>query len=228
MACSTACQGDLSTQCGTQSTNCQTDGSWLSNPSGACTVKPTWVYYNSTSDYSSGTLTNTATLGNFCGDMQFYGFVTPSIAITISANGIQKPHYQVRIYVGIIAVDFDCKWGKGTCGTTQNYWNPMTYFSLTFSDPLGTQTVNPTYYRALSNNRNCSLCGDPKFGEYWTRISQLYTAYNDSSALSWTIACNETNSSAAWGIREFIILYNACNYACFSCYGPSSSQCYTC
>lgn len=145
VACSTSCQGDLSTQCGTASTNCQTDGAWINSPSGTCAVKPTWVLFNSTSDYNSGTLTNTATLGGSCGDMQFYGYFTPLDSVTISANGILKPHYQVRIYVGIIAVDFDCKWGKGACGTTQNYWNGKTaYFAMDFSDPQGTETVNPT------------------------------------------------------------------------------------
>jgi hypothetical protein len=122
------------------------------------------VYYNSTSDYNSGTLINTATLGDSCNDMRFYGYMTPSTPIKINANGIQKPHYRVRIYVGIIAVDFDCKWGKGACGTTQNYWDSKAaYFEMTFNDPLGTETVNPTYYRALTNNRE-HLCGAERFG----------------------------------------------------------------
>lgn len=46
--------------------------------------------------------------------------------------------------------------------------------------------------------------------------------------MSWTISCNETNTTNKWGVREFVILYRACNIACFTCYGPSASQCYTC
>lgn len=163
--CGTSCQGNLNTQCGTGLTNCQTDGAW-SNIGNTCVPKSNWVYFNSTSDYMSGTLTNSATTSESCGNMNFYGLFTPSptisptTSITISANGILRPHYQVRIYVGIIAVDVDC---RNSCGNDKWYWNGWTaYFLMQFTDPLNTETINPTVYKARTNTREY-LCYEGKF-----------------------------------------------------------------
>jgi hypothetical protein len=96
--------------------------------------------------------------------MTFYGFVYPATQITVTSAGITVPFYQMRIYVGIIAIDVDC-WG---CGGSQPLWttsnsNPSS-FLVTFSDPQGTETVatNPLVYRVKSATRN-QLCYQNKY-----------------------------------------------------------------
>jgi hypothetical protein len=148
--------------------------------------------------------------------MSFFGFVDRSTSIIVSSSGVTKPHYQIKIYVGIIALDLDC-WKSCGSGGLKSYWNTNTdtsFFSMDFNDPLITEAAtNPIVSKAKTSNRD-NFCYDTKYREYWTRVSRLYSAYNDSSALTWTFTCNVTNTTALWGIREFVLLIKACNYAC--------------
>lgn len=210
VVCGTNCAGELNNQCGT---SCQTDGAWSSsNPT--CVPRPTWVYYDSTSDYQSGTLTVTgATLSGTCSNMNFFGFVTPSTTISVSSTGITRAYYQMRIYVGIIAIDVACQ----GCGGSQPLWQSSSYFFVNFNDPQMTETpaTNPLSYKVMSNNRQ-AYCNINKYNEYWTRVSKLYNTYNTTNTtLTWDISVNETtNTSALWGIKEFVILIRTCHFAC--------------
>ncbi len=54
-------------------------------------------------------------------------------------------------------------------------------------------------------------------------------AYNTTATpLTWTIYNDETNTSALWALKEFVVVYRGCHSACTSCYGPAATQCWTC
>ena len=193
--CGTSCSGELNTQCGQ---SCQSDGAW-SSTNGSCITRPTWVYFNSTPDYNSGNLSINVGTTSTCNSVNYYGFVNTLTSITVSSNPILKPHYMMKMYVGIIALDVDCGngWSSSGCGggscPTNSYWNTNTaFFSILFDDQMATETpaTNPFSYKVTSGTRNraCYAC---RYRDYYTRASRLYVQHNSSSVgLQWTISTN--------------------------------------
>jgi hypothetical protein len=189
--CGTSCSGNLNTQCGT---SCQSDGAW-SLVNGACVPRPTWVYFDSTPDYNSGTLSISTATTSTCSSVNYYGFVDSQTSIVVSSPGITIPHYMMKIYVGIIALDVDCRsggggggisCGGGGCPNPSNYWNTgSSRFNITFDDLQGTETpaTNPFSYRVRSNTRTRTDCGACRFREYYTRAARQYSTHNSTVSL---------------------------------------------
>ncbi len=200
-----------------------------------------WKLFDSTPDYG-GTLTVTgasATTAS-CGTMKYYGYVNPSTTISVSTPGISVPYFAMKAYVGIIAIDVNC-WGGGgngngggTCGSGPNpLIQTSTYFTITFNNPEGATITNPISTNPISatSNTKADYCGSVNnFREYYFRYAQSYPVYSiQNQTLQWDIFCTETsNTSALWGIREFLIIIQSCNVACLTCYGPAATQCTSC
>lgn len=114
--CGTRCTSNLNTGCGS---SCQSDGAWVASGTTCIPRSSTgWKLFDSTPDLG-GTLTvaGASASQTACSDMSYYGYVNPSVKISVSTPGITTPYFAMRIYVGIIAIDVNCYSGVGNCGS---------------------------------------------------------------------------------------------------------------
>jgi hypothetical protein len=146
-----------------------------------------------------------------------YRTVDSSTTITITHSGVMIPFFQMIAYVGIISMD--------ASGWKSSYWTSTTIYTLDFTD--GAISVpNTMKLSSKSSNKNYCFAG---VSEYWNRMSATYTYNTTATPLTWTLSNdNSPNTSALWGIKEFILITRRCNVICETCFGTATTQCWTC
>lgn len=222
MVCSTSCDGDTKDKCNKK---CQTN--WVvSGDTCIPNANLNWQIFQQTSDLGGDLAVTGATAGSTCGSMTYFGWVTPSATITVTSNPITVGYFQMYIYAAIISLDVKC-WGSD--GGCTNYWQSSTLINTQFSDPAVTDLANP-FTTAISNPpaQSSNKCFNDKFSERYNRIQKLYTYNTTGTAMTWSFSNNEPNTTAKWGLREFIIIIRTCNVYCLTCYGAANTACYTC
>jgi len=220
MCKSSGCNGILSTNC---NNNCQAN--WIvSGSTCAPSAALSWYLEDTSPDLAGGGLTisnppaGPSTL--ICGSFNMYGTVDSTTTITIDySGGVINPFFQMIAYVGIISMDASGGgWGN-------SYWGSSTQYFLNFTD--GTVSLsNSIKLSSKTNNNNYCFSGR---NENWNRLTATYTYNTTGTPLNWILYNNnQPNTSALWGMKEFILITRRCNTICTACYGTSTTQCYAC
>jgi hypothetical protein len=198
---------------------------WTTAAPSTCTPNPALNYYLglTSPDITGGTLTvSPSTQSSTCTPYTLYGWLTTGTLTVSSTTGITQGFFQMIVYFGLFTVDSQ---SGGGC-----YWNSQTAFFLQANDgsgALNTLTSYPLFGSTRSASTALSGCYSGR-NDHWNKISQSYAYSTSNQPLTFGIYYNETNASNLWGIKEFIIIYKGCNWACTACYGPSSTQCSAC
>ena len=213
------CTGNEANKC---NGNCMNN--WIVN---ATTCEPNNgndYYQLDTSSDLGGSLvvnstTNISTTSTFCSPFDLYGPFVPADTVTITSNiGIIVAYYTFTLYFGFLTVD-------SSGSFFSSYWDSNTKFTLTFSNSTGLVQTDSYDLKGSTRVEYQNFCFRSSRSEYWNRVEQAYTYNVQNEPFLFSLSNDEGNASAIWGVKEFVIVYRICHWACTQCFGAGTTQC---